>query len=212
MIALRVLGADRTVANLARIERGLPSAIERGVARASIETHARLKAAMSGVGTSDAFLGKRGATPPRLGVRTGLTRARLTPGGRVFRRGRDVFSAVGSPDGYVAFHETGGTIQGAPYLRIPLAAAQTAGGQDRNLGRSVRGLPGLFVVRSRAGNLFIAERGSARGDLRMLYLLVRGVRLPARGTFAAVREGMRPRALELVGGQVSLEVRRANNG
>lgn len=210
MIALSVVGADKVEANLATLVAELPTAIERGVARASVQVHAALKLQLSGTGTSDPFFGRRGAVSPLLGVRTGATRARLSPGGRVYRRGNDIFSAVGSPDAHVVAHDEGATITGNPYLRIPLAAAQTPAGQDRNVGHSVRGLPGLFVIKSRAGNLFLVRRVGKRGRLEFLYLLKRSVTLKPRHMFEVVAARMQPVVEASVGGQVSASVRRAS--
>ena len=210
MISVSVNGADKVAARMARTAREMPTALEKAVARASVMVHGELKQQMSGTGSTDPFLGRKGASPPQLGVRTGGTRARLSPGGKVFRLGNQITSAVGSPDRHVKAHEDGATIMGSPYLRIPLAAAQTASGQDRNVGRSVRGLPDLFVMKSKRGNLFLA-RGAGRA-LELLYLLVRSVHLPARHMFKTVTERTRPRVEATLGGQVAVEVNRANRG
>lgn len=210
MIAVSVQGADKVAARMARVASEMPGALERAVAKASIMVHGELKQQMSGSGSSDPFLGRKGATPPSLGVRTGATRARLSPGGRVYRLGDDIVSAVGSPDRHVKSHEDGATITGNPYLRVPLAAAQTGAGQDIYAGQSVRGVKDIFLLKSRAGNLFLVRgRGAA---LEFLYLLARSVHLPARRMFAAVTERTRPRAEKILGAQVSIEVQRANHG
>ena len=211
MISVSVNGLSETIARLRRAEKDVPTALEQAVGRISLIIHRELSLQMSGSGRSDPFLGKIGATPPKLGVRTGFTRGRLSPGGRVFRRGNVAVSAVGSPDRHVLAHEEGTRITGKPYLRIPLAAAQTAAGQDRNLGRSLRGVKDIFLIKSGRGNLFLA-RQKGKAALELLYMLVRSVRLPARGTFRAVTERVRPVAVQLMGQAVAVQVRRANGG
>ena len=214
MIAVASRGVRETEARLTGFHRAIPTIQERAVARASVMVRGELVKQMSGHGGNDPFFGRRGASVPLLGVRTGATRARISPGGRVFRRGSDVFSAVGSPDRHVRFHEDGGTIVGNQYLRIPLRAAQTGSGQDRNVGRSVRGLPGTFIVKTMGGRLFIAQtKGGIRSRrVEFLYLLVRSVTLPARRMFATVTERMRQPINALMGSAVTVEVRKANGG
>ena len=214
MIGIAVHGAEQTIARLKGAERGIPDARDRGVRAASIRLHQELKAALSGTGGSGGFWGKTGAPGATLGVRSGHTRDRLSPGGRVLRVGDVAISAVGSPDKHVRFAEEGGTIAGHPYLRIPTGAAQTAGGTDINLGRSVRGLPGYRLIRTAAGKLWIVrDRGGSRSArIEFMYLLVRSTQQRGRRLFATVREKIEPIAAALVGRQVSLEVEKANRG
>ena len=209
MISAIVRGADQVARRLERAGREMPSAVERGVKLSSLLVHRELTIQMGGTGPSDPFLGRMGAAPPKLGVRTGATRRRLSPGGKVFKIAGQYVSAVGSPDSYVRAHEDGTTITGNPYLRIPLAAAQTGAGQDRYVGMSVRGVPDLFVIKSKAGNLLLARKRGKDG-LDILYVLKRQVRLPARGMFKAVTARTRPAIEKLLGQQVGVEVRRAN--
>lgn len=208
MLAISVKGDLETAARLKGAQSDLARALEAAVAKASIELHGELKSQLSSAGSSDPFLGRRGADPPRLGVRTGATRRRLSPGGRVYKIGNRYESAVGSPDPYMKTHESGGTIHGDPYLRIPLAAAQTPAGQDRNVGRSVRGDTDLFLLKARSGNLFLAKR-SGRA-LELWYLLKRSVTMPARKMFATVTARMAPRVSKITNGVVEVVVKRAN--
>lgn len=222
MIAVSVVGAKETAGRLQRLERDVPTALERAVGRASLLIRHELGLQMSGTGPRDPFLGRMGAPAPFLGTRTGATKRRLSPGGQVYRLGNVAVAAVGSPDRHVLAHEEGATITGSPYLRIPLAAAQTGAGQDRFVGRSVRGIKDifllktgrwLFLVRKKGGgvgNLYGARKG--RGALEFLYLLKRSVRLPARGVFKAVTNRMRPAVVGLLGSAVSIQVERANRG
>lgn len=211
-----MVGVQKVIANLDRAAREMPGALERGVSRASILTRREVVRQLSGEGDTDPFFGKKGARSPFLGHRTGLTRSHITPGGQVFRSGDTVFSAVGSPDKYVKLHEEGGTIQGRQFLRIPLASAQSGSGAERQefAGRSLRDIPGVFLRRSRSGKLFaMREAGGARSRrVEFLYLLVRSVRMPARHMFETVRDRVAPAVNALVGGEVSVVTRKANNG
>lgn len=216
VIGVQTKGLDETLKRLEGAERGMPTAIERSVARSSLLLARETRLQLSGKGQSDVFLGRKGATAPFLGARSGGTRSRITPGGQVFRSGDTFFSAVGSPDKYMPMQEEGGTITGNKFLRIPLASAQTGGGTERGefKGRSLRDVPGIFLVRSHGGRLFAARsRGRGRGArVEFLYLLTRSVRIPARHPFQAVRERVAPEVNRMTGGEVETVMRKANNG
>jgi hypothetical protein len=213
VVSVTVKGADRALANLDKAIRDMPRAQERAVSKASILLSKETRNQLTGQKGSHTFFGTTGAPAPHLGVRTGQTRSRITPGGLVFRHGNTVFSVVGSPDRHVLKHEEGGTILGRQFLRIPLAAAQSPSGAERGefAGRSLRDVPDVFLRRSKAGNL-IAWRAIGGGKLKALYLLVRSVTLPARGMFKAVRERVTPEVNAIVGGEVSVVTRAANGG
>lgn len=217
MISVTTRGGKETAARLGRAVGETRSALERAVQRSSVLLSRETRLQLSGKGGSDPFLGRKGAAAPFLGVRSGGTRSRITPGGRVYRSGNTYTSAVGSPDAYMKTHEEGGTItpKSSKFLRIPLAAAQTSAGVDRQAGRGLRSVPDLFVVRTLGGRLLIARnrgRGLNRGRVEFLYLLVRSVTLPARRPFAAVRNRVAPTVNAMTGGEVAVVMGRANGG
>jgi hypothetical protein len=213
VVTVVVKGADKALANLDAAIRDMPRIQERAVSKASVLLSKETRLQLTGQKGNDTFFGVTGAPAPHLGVRTGQTRSRITPGGIVFRHGNTVFSVVGSPDRHVLKHEEGGTILGRQFLRIPLAAAQTPAGAERGefAGRSLRDVPGVFLRRSKAGNL-LAWRSIGGGKLEALYLLVRSVTLPARGMFKAVRERVTPEVNAIVGGEVAVLTRKASGG
>lgn len=210
MISAQVIGAEAVAARIRKLGSDVDRA-ERAIAeRGSLIVRRGLVQHMTGTATRDPFWGKQSPkTGPFLAGRTGQTRARLSPGGVAVKHAGRWIAAVGSPDAHVLHHETGGTIHGRQYLRIPTAAAQTAGGQDRNVGRSIRDIPGAYLFRSEAGKLWAAVNDSG-GRQTLLYLLVRSVTQRGRGIFAAVRNESQPLITALGGAQVSVAVRSAN--
>jgi len=209
MIAIELRGVAELERKLGELERALPGIQERAVREASLLVHRRLKERMSASSGFHPFWGREGAAGEALAVRSGQSRARLTPGGQVLRSGDRVFASVGSPDRHVAFLEAGGTISGRPYLSLPLASSQTAQGVDRLRGKSLRDVPGVFFIRSLAGRLFAARevgRGRSR-RVEFLRLLVRSVTLRGRHLFASTRRQVEPEVLALTQRQVSLGLR-----
>lgn len=138
---------------------------------------------------SHPLFGVTGAAGDSLGVRSGRTRNSIVA--RVLDTPAGVVGVVGSPEKHVALHERGGTIHGNPYLRIPTREMQTAAGVDRLAGRSARSIVGAFLLKSKAGNLWIAARGRGR-ELVLLYLLKRSVTFRPRRMFQRTLERMRP--------------------
>lgn len=218
MIALEIFGAKELAAKLGKAATDVSLASFRNTARATLETRNALFRAMSGEKVSDSFFGVRSPAGPVLAARTGHTRRALSPG-RVWRVGNESFGAVGHPSAYVAALETGERIRptASTFLRIPLAAALTGAGQDRNVGRSVRGVEGFFIYptrkqraagKARTTNLFIAR--NVNGRLVLWYLLKTEVKLPEKRIFATVLEQMRPRYLALMGRGISTVVSSAN--
>ncbi len=137
---------------------------------------------------------------PYLRGRTGETRKRITPGGILFKAGDNYYSAVGSPDAHVLFHEKGGVIPAnflgyrmspAGYLRIATRAAQFQSGGDRWADRSIRDIPGAFLFKGKRFPLWAAVRKGK--NLILLYALARqsppfgGTHRP-RGIFARTRD------------------------
>lgn len=211
-IGITLRGVKEAERRYAQAVKETGTAIERAVSRSSLLLSRETRLQLSGRGSSDSFLGKRGAPAPLLGVRSGATRVRITPGGRVYRSGNTYFSAIGSADRYMKMHEEGGTITGNKFLRIPLAAAQTPAGVDREAGHSLRSVPGIFFIRSKGGNLFAVRKASRRSRMEFLYLLKPSVTIPARRPFATVRDRVAPQVSALTGGEVAVVMQRANNG
>lgn len=156
--------------------RARPS-LRRAMTRAVSVQERDLKAvSLTGAKGSHSFWGTTGARASNLGVRSGFLRGSVTS--RVFEAGEELVGVVGTPVRYARAHERGATITGRPFLKIPTRWGQTRAGVSR--GR----LAGEFVLRSRAGRLWVAARIGRRLELR--HLLHRGtVVLRARGMFAA---------------------------
>lgn len=210
MIATKIIGVDRVLAKLERAGVEMDRAEMNTVRQGSIILRRALVQHLSGRAPSDPFWGKGSPSGAFMGARTGQSRSRLSPGGLAVKQGNRWSAAVGSPDKHVAFQEQGGTIQGRQFLRIPTRAAQTAGGMDRNAGRSIRDIPGSFLMRSRAGNLWAAVRASGDSVPTLLYMLVRSVTQRARGIFATVRREIEPQIAALGRVEVAAVVRHAN--
>jgi hypothetical protein len=210
VISAQVFGAQSVAARLEKAGHDLDRAEKAIAVRGSLLVRRGLVAHMTGRATRDPFWGKGSPSGAFLGGRTGQTRDRLSPGGVAVKTFGRWTAAVGSPDAHVLMHEVGGTIHGRQFLRIPTAAAQTLGGQDRNVGRSIRDIPGSFLFRSNAGKLWAAVRGAGDSQITLLYLLVRRVTHRARGLFAAVEREVRPKIVALGAAEVRTVVRDAN--
>jgi len=79
---------------------------------------------------------------------------------------------------YAALQEWGGTVKPkkSRHLAIPLPAARTAAGVSRY--PSPRAVPGLFFLKSKAGNLLLVQRDGDK--IRPMYVLKDRVTVPAR--------------------------------
>lgn len=182
MIGVTIAGSEIAVRRLRRGFAVVPTRMAEAVRAATLLIEKDLKGtALSGAQRRGSFWGVMGSDPGsgRLGVRTGAARRSIQSA--VFVHGGTVVGTVGSPLPYVRFLEAGGLVSGSPYLRIPTANAQTAAGQDRLMGASARTLPGGFVFRSAAGNLWVARRASS--GIEFWYLLKRSVRIRGRHAF-----------------------------
>ena len=180
-VDFNAVGHEAIVARLKAAERQTVVQITRAMERSVRLVERELKENQLGgkKGSSD-FWGVTGAEGNALGSRSGAARRSITA--RVIQGGGVVIGIVGGWARYLRIQERGGTIAGSPMLRIPTRLAQTGAGVDKNLGRSVRGLPGLFIFKSQAGNAWIATRSA--GQLQLLYLLKPSVTLRARRMFA----------------------------
>ena len=173
------------------------------------------KNSFTGKKGNDAFWGVTGATGDALGVRTGHTRRSIVARTFVGSAGTSVTGTIGSPLPQMKLHEEGGTIHGKPWLRVPTKIMQTPAGVDVLTGRSARTLPNTTVIKSKAGNPWIVEVGTARSKLAqefqgfplMLYMLVKSVKMRARRPFAKCIERMRPKVRALFSGRVTATMR-----
>jgi len=192
MASLRIVGAanvSRVADNLGKrallLRKRTAQAMERVVK--SIEREVKVKG-LGGSSRENSLFGKIGAAPGsgQLSQVTGTARKTLVS--RVFTQLTKVVGVVGTPLAYVAMHEFGGEVRGNPLLRIPTKFSKKNSGQDRLQGRSARTLGDKARAwRSRAGNLFVWEIGTARakaaGRPIPLYLLKPSVTLKKRGMF-----------------------------
>lgn len=216
--AIEVRGADRVAARLSRAGGEAQTAIERVVVRASVQVRNRWVKRLSGPRGAGGFWGVGRVAGAALGARSGQTRARISPGGVLIRRGREVMAVVGSPDKHLLLHEEGGVVPG--WSRIPTANAQTAAGVDINAGRSVRGLPGYRLIRTGQGRLWIVRQsgfarvgqpqGGNAARIDFMYLLKRNVRHRARGIAKAVTAEMEPVMVQDARVSVAVVAGRAN--
>jgi len=109
---------------------------------------------------------------------------------------------------------------GKPYLRIPLAAAQTPQGVDRFKNTSIRSIPGAFLLRTLGGKLFAVRQRSSRDGagnvtgrnrgLEFLYYLVRNIKVRGRHVFEASRRDVEPQVAALYRNLTTRVVRTAN--
>lgn len=210
MISAQVFGAQGVAARLQKLGVDLDRAEKSVAVKGSLLVRKHLVTHLTGKGGRDAFWGKTSPSGAFLGGRTGQTRQRLSPGGLAIKHGARWSAAVGSPDAHVRFHERGGTIHGRQYLRIPTRNAQTAGGQDRNAGRSIRDIPGAYLFRSRTGKLWAATWPDGADRPNLLYLLVRSVTHRGRGIFAAVEREVQPLVRALGNAEVRIVTAAAN--
>jgi len=213
MIGVSVRGAAKTLRNLAGAAKNVRLESERAMARSVVLVRRMLTLEMTAPENRDAFWGKKGASGNGLSVRSGKTRASLTPGTRIYRNGAALIGVVGSAEKHLKLHEDGGVLRGTSpkgYLRIPTAAAQTAAGVDRWAGRSIRDIPGAFLFKSQAGNLWAALHRGKGSPLELLYLLKKSARMRPRRIFARTRDASRPQVIELTRGAIRTVVQKAN--
>ncbi len=209
MIGFTVKKSGRFVTNPKGVVRDIGAQLESDMRVASLLIRKALTAELSSKPKRSAFWGVMGGSPG-LAVRTGRTRARLSPGGRVYRVGKEIIAAVGSPDQHVLDAEEGGTFTTSGFFRIPTAAAQTRAGVDRWAGMSIRNIPGAFLRRSKSGKLWAYWPKPDGDGVERLYLLVKSVNRAARHIFARVTKETRDDVVRQVGRGVALQVQRAN--
>ena len=104
-------------------------------------------------------------------VRSGRLRSSIVSEVRKGAKGPEMALKAGSGQGvrYAAQREYGGTITPvrSRYLTIPLDAALTGAGVARY--PSARSVPGLFLIRSLAGNLLLVQK--VPGGIQPMYVL-----------------------------------------
>ena len=210
MLGVAVRGSERVSGKLKAAGDDIKRGTEKSMRQATLLVRGRLVQSMTAPERRDSFWGKVGAATG-LSVRSGKTRASLTPGTRVYRTGTTVVGVVGSREKHLRLHEDGGVVRGGSpkgYLRIPTAQAQTAAGVDRWAGRSSRDIPGAFLMKSKRGNLWVAV--SRGGKLVLLYLLKKSVKMKARRVFARARDASREDVKRATADMVTATVRKAN--
>jgi hypothetical protein len=198
MIGVRVDGLTQAAEGVERIRVATEDGIKRQVQAETNRLYEAIVLEMSQTPTSDPFFGVKGSPGDGLSVRTGTSRSRIAVGLPV-KTGDGWTASVGSPDKHIAFLESGGTITGSRYLRIPLAAAQTPQGVDRYAGTSARNIPNTFIIRTLGGKLFIAQKDSKaartgkgqhvyKQNVTLLYLLASSVTLRGHHTFERAQQ------------------------
>jgi hypothetical protein len=88
-------------------------------------------------------------------------------------------------------------------------------GTDKLAGRSAKGLPNTFILKSKAGNLWIAEGGTARSRLAqaqngvplLLYMLKPSITYRARHIFSGTLKRVKATVLAMFGGDFRAVVR-----
>ena len=114
----------------------------------------------------------------RLAVRTGNLRSSVTMATESTSSSERVYLRAGGGQRdvrYAALQEYGGTVVpvNAQYLAIPLAAAKTRAGVSRYA--SPRDVPGLFIIKSKAGNLLLVRRKGKKNKLEPMFVLKKSV-------------------------------------
>lgn len=212
MIGITITGGDELAKRLALAAARAPGIEERKLNAAAITVQGEVRKRMSDAGGRHPFFGRTGGRGFTLAARSGGSRRRVVAS-KARRIGRDLIVLVGTTDKHIAFMEDGGTIHGNQYLRIPLAAAQTAQGVDRWAGMSIRDIPGAFLVRTLRGRLFAArEAGGTRSRrIELLYMLKRSVTHRGRKVFETSRRDAEPRVVKIMG-DAALEIVKVANG
>lgn len=219
MIGVEIRGAEDVARRLTRGAQELDRGRERELNSAAVLLQKRIRERMSDGGGRHPFFGRTGGRGDTLAARSGSSRRRIILGRARTIAGVTVAS-VGSPDRHMRFLEEGGAVIGKPYLRIPLAAAQTPQGVDRFKGTSIRQIPGAFLLRTLGGRLFAVRSLSRRGaggqatgrsrGLEWLYYLVRNVKVRGRHIFEASRRDVEPQVAALYRNLITRTVRTAN--
>jgi hypothetical protein len=206
-VTIIAIGGQQAEQQLGRIAQGMPGAIFNGVSRGTTLIRNMLFDGMSAKPIAGGFFGVMSPPAPMIAVRTGHTRSRLSQ--RVTRSGNVWIGSVSHPEEHVRDMEEGGTFSGKSpggFHRIPTAWALTGAGVDRNMGRSMRGVQGYAVFKSKRGNLFIW-----RVDVKPIepwYLLKEQVTRDPKRLFHSVGVRAQPVCAMLFAGEISLHITR----
>jgi hypothetical protein len=141
-----------------------------------------------------------GPFPHRLEPRSGRLRASMRRGDsdnlfEVKAQGTKITGVIGTKVPYAKTHEFGGIIKPTKgqYLAIPTSLAKTPRGIIKaEFNRPLRSIPGLFLMRSKRGNLGAYRRRGRRGALERLFSLVRQVRIFPRPFLHTAVNRVRP--------------------
>jgi hypothetical protein len=204
VIGVRTIGGDVVIAKLTSTAASLAAASKLVAVRGSLYVRKKLIEHLTGKKGWDNFWGATSPAGPFLGVRTGKTRQRISPGGlqATVQRGNHYSAAVGSPDQHMILHEYGGITS---QNWIPTAAAMR-GGSGTPIYPDVHpgDIPGSFIwpnARQRAGgkmktkNVWIAL--AENGKLRLLFMYKQSVTHRPRGIFSTVAKETAPDILKL---------------
>lgn len=155
-----------------------PRAFVRTLRDAAADLPAALRQALTPAAREAERASKLAATTaPR--VRSGALRASIRA--RILASADGIGVALASPLAYAQAQEEGGTIRGrnGGMLAVPLPNARNPNGTTRaEYAVPLRSVPGLFLIRSKAGNLILARKGP--DGLVPLFVLKPAVRLRGR--------------------------------
>lgn len=128
----------------------------------------------------------------RLAVRTGSLRGSVTMATESTSSSERVYLRAGGGQRdvrYAVLQEDGGTVVPSgnrpgmkeghtPHLAIPLAAAKTRAGVSKYA--SPRDIPGLFVIKSKAGNLLLVRKIGKKGKIQPMFVLKQSVTIKGK--------------------------------
>lgn len=215
MIGVSMRKTGRFLTNPRGVVKDLQGAVESALRVVSLRLYQMLDTELSSPQKRDPFWGVLGGRPG-LGRRTGRTRRRLSPGGRVYRTAGKAWAAVGSPDQHVLDAEEGGAFtHPSGFWRIPTAAAQMASGVDRWADRSIRDIPGAHLYRNPISHQLWAYQALpgtlGKAGHVLLYLLKKTIHREGRHVWARTTRALEPFAVQQVGAKVSVAVQKANS-
>ncbi len=161
--------------------RATPEILEKHIRRA-FDQHGQVYKREMGKRFGGSLVNGRNPSSDRLATRSGALEGSIgyTVGGSGLKNLKLVFH-IGNRQTikYAVTQEEGRVILGNPWLAIPLPAALTGTGRSRIERPSlVRGKPGWFLTKTKAGNLLIGRRVS--GGVEFWWVLKRQVKIPAR--------------------------------
>ncbi len=161
--------------------RDTPEALERWIRRA-FDQHGQVYKREMGKRFGGSLVGGRNPSSDRLATRSGALEGSIgyTVGGNTLNNLKIVFH-IGNRQTikYAVTQEEGRTILGRPWLAVPLPPALTGTGRSRiERPALVKGKPGWFLTKTKAGNLLIGRR--VGGGVEFWWVLKRSVKIPPR--------------------------------